>query len=161
MLACLCARPSSSGLSHSLGNRLMSRPTCPFLPHCFYSDSCSLSTALSRPTPIRPCTADRQTIHSWLLLPSSSDLNNDTGRDQQRKHIHLSIADNSNIRRNGCLCVKPPTWESPFKTLRLLPGLPSLCTVVRPTPRLGRVFCHAFFAPLCFLATPRAPIMQC
>ena len=100
---------------------------------------------LPRPTPIRACTADRQTIHSWLLLPSSSDLNNDTDRDQQRKHIYLSIADNSNLR----LCViKSPTRESHFKTLRLLPGLPSLCTVVRPTPRLGRVFCHAFFAPL-------------
>ena len=138
----------------------MSRPTYPFLPHCFYSDSCSLSTALS---PARPRFGHAPQTDRQSTLGSSSLL------------LLIRITTEMEISKGStftyrlqttityCLCVKPPTWESRFKTLRLLPGLPSLCTVVRPTPRLlGRVFFHAFFAPLCFLATPRAPIiMEC
>ena len=148
MLAYSCARPSYSGLS--LGNRLMSRPTYSFLPHCFYSDSCSLSTALLPPDPDSG-TADRQTILSWLL--PSSDLNNDTDRDQQRKHIHLSIADNNNIlplRQTSHMGVAFQNIASAASQA----FLPCVVSYALRRASAAAFFAMPLFAPLCFLATP-------
>lgn len=77
-------RVRSSSLD--LGNRLMSRPTYLFLPHCFYTDSCSLSTA--RPT--------RSTLTGRQTIPLPTDLNKGIERSRSAKVAYLSTPQNSN-----------------------------------------------------------------